>query len=167
MVLEKDGFNDDTICAQWPGQSLKYYVHWCRMKKSSEFPGIVACRDVAIFYSATQNYYASTDNNLNPCLFRDFFSREIVRSNMPTYLEAMQKKWQRHCARVLYSSRKILLTRWSSCIVHEYESACVTRDWWYPRGWNIGPTFDGPLLRSSWMPLPWAIYKGQPLYIYT
>ena len=36
----------------------------------------------------------------------------------------------------------------------KYEPVCVMRDRWYPRGWDIGPTFDGPLPRPSLMPDP-------------
>ena len=44
-------------------------------------------------------------------------------------------------------------------IVRNYEPACVTRDQWYPRGWDIGPTFDGPLPGPSWIPKPMSTPK--------
>ena len=48
--------------------------------------------------------------------------------------------------------------------LHQYESACVTRDRWYLRGWDIGPTFDGP----SWMPTPrraTSVHIYQPVFV--
>ena len=33
--------------------------------------------------------------------------------------------------------------------VCKYEPVRVTPDQWYPRGWDIGPTFDGPLPQAQ------------------
>ena len=52
-------------------------------------------------------------------------------------------------------------------ILRKYEAACVTRDRWYPRGWDIGPTFWwAPPPRPSWTPDPMGTSTKGNLYTY-